>query len=245
MAWARRSQRVSSRSRLMDSASAAREEAFEVGVAGRDGPEVLGPVQLPGRVLGVAVEPDGEVSAEVGGELVVVVPAVLAGLVGPPVGPDPAERLEDHGSVVGESADAERPTLRITHREAHWLDTPGVHDGALRRASRHPGSLAANDPVFAQSRDMLAARSRGNCSGRAKRSSWWSRCCRVRSTSRRAGAAGPPIRHVRLGRVGAADQQFVATGGEQPSPSPRALRFAVRSGARQGPRSVPVLSRIS
>ncbi len=36
------------------------EDAFEVGVAGWDGSEVFGPVQFPGGVLGVAVEPDGQ-----------------------------------------------------------------------------------------------------------------------------------------------------------------------------------------
>ena len=39
---------------------AAGEEPFEVGVAGRDGPEVLGPVELPGGVFVVAVEADGD-----------------------------------------------------------------------------------------------------------------------------------------------------------------------------------------
>lgn len=36
------------------------EDALEVGVAGWDGAEVLGPVQFPGGVLGVAVESDGQ-----------------------------------------------------------------------------------------------------------------------------------------------------------------------------------------
>ena len=77
--WARRSQRVSSRARLMRlGVVAAAVEPLEVGVARRDRPDVLGAVELPLRVFVVAVEPDGDrAAAEVVGELVVVVPAVL------------------------------------------------------------------------------------------------------------------------------------------------------------------------
>ena len=61
---------------------AARVEPLEVGVAGRDGPEVLGAVELAGGVVVVAVEPDGDGLVAVAvGELVVVVPAVAAVLV--------------------------------------------------------------------------------------------------------------------------------------------------------------------
>ena len=67
-------------------------EPFEVGVAGRDGPDVLGAVELPGGVVGVAVEPDGDGLVVVAvGELVVVVPAVLAVLVLVAVGADAGE----------------------------------------------------------------------------------------------------------------------------------------------------------
>src|SRR3954451_22539275 len=61
---------------------AAGEEGVEVGVSGRDGAEVLGPVQLAGRVLLVAVESHGDRRAVVvSGELVVVVPALAPSLV--------------------------------------------------------------------------------------------------------------------------------------------------------------------
>ena len=61
MLWARPSQRVSSRLRLMRfGVVAAGVEPGEVGVAGWDGPDVLGAVELPGGVVVVAVEPDGD-----------------------------------------------------------------------------------------------------------------------------------------------------------------------------------------
>jgi hypothetical protein len=74
---------------------AAGEEPFEVGVVGRDGPEVLGPVQLARRVLVVAVEAhrDDLVAVAVG-QLVVVVPAVPPGLVAVTVRTDARERNE-------------------------------------------------------------------------------------------------------------------------------------------------------
>src|SRR4051812_31148216 len=66
---------------------AARKQPFEVGIAGWDGPEVFGPVQLPRRILVVAVQPDGEGLVFVlGGKLVVVVPAEAAVLAGSAVG---------------------------------------------------------------------------------------------------------------------------------------------------------------
>jgi len=53
---------------------ATRKESLEVGVAGRDGPEVLGAVELPRRVFVVAVEPDRDGLVFVlSGQLVVVV----------------------------------------------------------------------------------------------------------------------------------------------------------------------------
>jgi hypothetical protein len=56
---------------------AAGKQLFEVGIAGCDGPEVFGPVQLPRRILVVAVQPDGEgLVFVIGGKLAVVVPAV-------------------------------------------------------------------------------------------------------------------------------------------------------------------------
>ena len=71
---------------------AAGEEPFEVGVAGRDGPEVLGPVELPSAVVVVAVETDRDHLVLVAcGELVVVVPAVAAALVPVAVRPDAGE----------------------------------------------------------------------------------------------------------------------------------------------------------
>ena len=68
MLWARPSQRVSSRCAVDGlGVVAARVEPFEVGVAGRDGPEVLGAVELAGGVVVVAVEPDGDGPGAVGG----------------------------------------------------------------------------------------------------------------------------------------------------------------------------------
>ncbi len=50
----------------------AREEPLEVGVVRRDGPEVLGPVELARPVVVVAVETDGDDLVFVaGGELVI------------------------------------------------------------------------------------------------------------------------------------------------------------------------------
>ena len=89
-------------------------EAGEVGVGGRDGPDVLGAVELPGGVVGVAVEPDGDGLAAVAvGEAVVVVPAVLAVLVAVAVGADAGEFGEGEVAGVGELADADCAAARV------------------------------------------------------------------------------------------------------------------------------------
>jgi hypothetical protein len=75
-------------------------EPLEVGVGRGDGSEVLGAVELAGGVVVVAVEPHGEGAAAVAvGELVVVVPAVAAVLVGVAVGALAAQL--DEGEVAG------------------------------------------------------------------------------------------------------------------------------------------------
>jgi hypothetical protein len=57
----------------------ARVEASEVGIAGRDGPDVLGSVEAPGLVLIVRMEPDGDGAATHPlRQPVVVVPALVA-----------------------------------------------------------------------------------------------------------------------------------------------------------------------
>jgi len=87
---------------------AAGEEAFEVGISGRDGAEVLGPVQLAGRVLLVAVESHGDRRAVVvSGELVVVVPALAPSLVLVALGADAGEGDEVQVAGGGVFADAE------------------------------------------------------------------------------------------------------------------------------------------
>ena len=53
---------------------AATERPAKSGSVGWDGPDVLGPVELPRGVVGVAVEPDGDGGSGTVGELVVVVP---------------------------------------------------------------------------------------------------------------------------------------------------------------------------
>jgi hypothetical protein len=94
-------------------AVAPREEPFEVGVAGRNGPEVLGPVQLARRVLAVAVEAhrDGLVFV-LDRELVVVVPAVPAVPVTVAVRADARERDEAKFTGVGAFTNAQRATAR-------------------------------------------------------------------------------------------------------------------------------------
>src|SRR5439155_102062 len=75
-------------------------EPREVGVGGCDGPDVLGSVETPSRVSRCAVESDGDGLVVVAvGELVVVVPAVLAALVAAAVGSDPRQLGE--GKVAG------------------------------------------------------------------------------------------------------------------------------------------------
>lgn len=86
-------------------------EPLEVDVAGGDGADVLGAIELASGVLGVAVEPDRDRSAAEGfGEFVVVVPAVLA-LVGVAVGADPSQRREDGVAGGGDGADADGTAL--------------------------------------------------------------------------------------------------------------------------------------
>jgi hypothetical protein len=61
---------------------AARVEALEVGVAGRDGADVFGAVETACLVLASAMQPHGDLLAVVVvGELVVAVPAVPAALL--------------------------------------------------------------------------------------------------------------------------------------------------------------------
>src|SRR5439155_20974971 len=52
--------------RLMDSESLRRTGALDVGIGRRDGPDVLGAVDLPSGVLVIAVQPDHEVLAAMG-----------------------------------------------------------------------------------------------------------------------------------------------------------------------------------
>src|SRR3954453_22143770 len=92
--------------------------AFEVGTCGGERAEVLGPVQLAGRVLLVAVESHGDRRAViVGGELVVVVPAVAASLVRGAVGADAGEG--DEVEVAGVDVFAHAEVLR-RGRRARW-----------------------------------------------------------------------------------------------------------------------------
>jgi hypothetical protein len=68
-------------------------EAGEVGVGGRDGPDIFGAVELAGFVASVGVHADGQDSAsEVVGEAVVAVPAVTGVLVAVAMGADPVQR---------------------------------------------------------------------------------------------------------------------------------------------------------
>jgi hypothetical protein len=91
---------------------AAGKEPFEVGVARRDGPKVLGPVELPRLVLFVAVETDGDdLVPVVGRELVVVVPAIAAVLASVPMRTNARERDEVVGAGVVELGDTERAGL--------------------------------------------------------------------------------------------------------------------------------------
>ncbi len=92
---------------------AAGKQPFEVGITGRDGPEVLGPVQLPRRVLVIAVQPDRDgLLLVLGGQLVVVVPAEAASLVPVAVRAEAGEWHEARLAGVGELADAEHTTRR-------------------------------------------------------------------------------------------------------------------------------------
>ena len=135
------------------------EQVGEVGVAGRDGPEVLGPVELAFGVLVVAVEADGDLAAaEVVGEGVFVVPAVGAGLVGAADGVDAAELVEVVLAVVGEPSDAEGAGSGI---EGDGLVVPSgrvmvlasmtvlfsVRRSALSRRGRLGAGLGGGDPV--------------------------------------------------------------------------------------------------
>src|SRR5205823_985296 len=80
----------------------------EVGVGCRDGADVFGPVQLPRRVFGRAVESDGhDPAAEVVGESVVVVPAVSPGLVAVAVGADAGQFAVVEVAVFREVADSD------------------------------------------------------------------------------------------------------------------------------------------
>ena len=83
-------------------------EGGEVGVRWWDRADVLGAVELARLVIGVAVESDGDgAAAEVLGESVVVVPAVVPGLVGVAVRADPVEFGEDEFAGVGGLGDAD------------------------------------------------------------------------------------------------------------------------------------------
>ena len=78
-------------------------------VGGRDGPDVLGAVELADLVFVVAVEAnDDDAPAEVVGEAVVVVPAVGADLVGLAAGADPGEFGEELLAGVSDGEDADR-----------------------------------------------------------------------------------------------------------------------------------------
>src|SRR5207244_2788434 len=109
-----------------------------------DHPYVLGPVQLPGRIFGRAVEADGEdPGAEVVGKLVVVVPAVGPGLVPVAVRTDPKELDVVAVAALGELADAHgSPTGVELERKGGAVgegDGLGLEPGALF----HPPAVAA------------------------------------------------------------------------------------------------------
>ena len=89
-------------------------EPGEVGVGCGDGADVFGAVELPGGVVGVAVESDGDGLVVVAvGELVVVVPAVLAVLVAVAVGADAGEFGEGEVAGFGEFTDADGATAGV------------------------------------------------------------------------------------------------------------------------------------
>ena len=93
---------------------AASEETCEVGVAGRDGPEVFSAVEPAGCVVGGCVQPDRDGAAAVAvGELVVVVPAVSPALVLGPVCSDSPEFGEGEVAGVGAFGDSERPGVGV------------------------------------------------------------------------------------------------------------------------------------
>jgi len=91
-------------------------EAFEIGVAVRDGAHVFGAVELACAVFVVAVQAHGHCPKAVG-DAVVVVPAVAAGLRLCAMGADPIKRNECEFSGVGEFADAD---LTATGKQFHF-----------------------------------------------------------------------------------------------------------------------------
>ena len=113
---------------------AAAEEVGEHRIGRGDGPEVLGPVELPLGVFVVAVEADGDgAAAEVLGQGVLVVPAVGAGFVSPADGVGAAELFELEPSVFGDESPAWRPT---TTRSALWLSLTPSSAGAAGSSTR-------------------------------------------------------------------------------------------------------------
>ena len=137
---------------------AARVEPCEVGVGRRDGPDVLGAVELARGVVGVAVEPDGDGPVAVAvGESVVVVPAVLAVLVAVAVGADAGEFGEGEVAGVGEFADADGAAARVERDGACRavgdgdglvFDVGALLDASLVRGAAFLGSaLRGGDPV--------------------------------------------------------------------------------------------------
>jgi hypothetical protein len=84
-------------------------EAGEVGVVGGDGSNVFGAIELASNVFVGAVQSEGDdACAALVGELVVVVPTILAGLVAVAVRADAPQCGEVEVAGVGERADPER-----------------------------------------------------------------------------------------------------------------------------------------
>jgi len=136
---------------------AAGEEPFEVGVAGWDGAQVLGAVELARRVLVVAVEPDRDGLVVVaGGELVVVVPAVAAVLVPAAVGADARQPLEVWLAGVGELDDSEcaavgvetkRPVAAVGEGDGLVFEVDVLLDPSVVASCLGWGGLGGGDAV--------------------------------------------------------------------------------------------------
>jgi len=89
-------------------------EPREVGVAGWDGPQVFGAVELTAGVVVAAVQPHRDrAGTEIVGESVVVVSAVFPVGVAVAVGADAFKWGEVQVASIGESADPDRAVPRV------------------------------------------------------------------------------------------------------------------------------------